>query len=74
MQRIRQALDKEGATAVATTAKDWVKMAPLWRDERPVALLDLQLVWKQENALGRWLAERAGLPFHPCDQSGSTAP
>lgn len=61
--RILAGLNEQGVTAIATTAKDWVKLAPLWRDDRPLAILDLRLVWRQENALDHWLAERAGLPF-----------
>ncbi len=74
VERILRAADEAGAEAIATTAKDWVKLADLWRDPRPLVVLDLHLVWKQENAPGQWLAERAGLPFQDANQSGFTEP
>lgn len=72
--RILAAMDEQGVDAIATTAKDWVKLEPIWEDPRPVVVLDLHLIWRHENALGRWLAERVGLPFSGTGQSGSTAP
>lgn len=74
VRRIGRSLDDAGVQAVATTGKDWVKLEGVWTDPRPVVNLDLHLDWLKKDALGLWLAERAGLSVFPDDQSGSTAP
>ena len=55
-------MDSTGATALVTTAKDWIKLSSLWKDPRPVMVLDMELVWEKENALNQFLAERIKLP------------
>ncbi len=56
--KILREMDSTGATALVTTVKDWIKLATLWRDPRPVLVLDMDLVWEKSNALNQWLVER----------------
>ena len=58
LAKIVRQMDSAGATALVTTAKDWIKLAALWQDPRPVMVLDMELFWDKENALNQWLVER----------------
>ncbi len=59
VQRILREMESSKAEGLITTGKDWVKLSAVWNDERPVMVLDLNLIWRgKENALIHWLAER----------------
>lgn len=74
VQKCRATFAREGVEAILTTAKDWIKLRTFWDDPRPLAILDLHIVWDEKNALDRWLVERADLADRFPDQSGSRAP
>lgn len=58
--RIGEEMRKAGAELLVTTAKDWVKLAPLWPVGRPARVVDLDLAWGKRNALPDWIEERVG--------------
>ena len=51
-------LDAEGGLPLVTTAKDWVKLEPLWPTDRVVLVAELELEWGQQNALPQLVEER----------------
>jgi tetraacyldisaccharide 4'-kinase len=50
--RLRRAAEEAGATPV-TTAKDWVRLPPSWRDG--IAVLEVELRWSDPAAAARLL-------------------
>lgn len=55
---IQKKMTEAGATALITTAKDWVKLSSVWNDARPVMVLEMNLEWGTKNAFNQWLVER----------------
>ena len=49
MQRIFQKAVTKGAEILITTAKDWVKVQPVYRLPLPVAAVDVRIGWKDDS-------------------------
>ncbi|MBK9473442.1 MAG: tetraacyldisaccharide 4'-kinase [bacterium] len=56
--RIDKLLDAAGADLVVTTAKDQVKLAPLWGRRPPLAVLEMRVSWTGDKALPELVRER----------------
>ncbi len=58
VNRIRRAMVQAGCESLVTTAKDWVKFAPYWPDDRPAFVIDLGIRWGHGKALPDVVGER----------------
>jgi tetraacyldisaccharide 4'-kinase len=74
VEKVVKAMDRHGADGLVTTAKDWVKLSDLWTDNRPVFVLELEVAWRNENALKQFLLERVQNIDESLGQSGFTTP
>lgn len=58
LARLDECLAAAGATVVVTTAKDRVKLEPVWGARAPLAVLEMRVVWTGEKALPELVRER----------------
>lgn len=58
LARIDRHLSACGAAAVITTAKDFVKLAPVWGGRPPLTVLEMQVRWEGLKALPELVRER----------------
>lgn len=48
-RRLLAAIRAAGAQSIVTTAKDWVKLRADWPDDLPASVIELELVWGQNE-------------------------
>lgn len=58
LARIETLLAEAGVASVVTTAKDHVKLGPVWGDRPPLRVLTLQVSWEGMTALPELVRER----------------
>ena len=66
--RLRASIDEllreVNAALVVTTAKDLVKLAPVWGTRAPLAVLEMQVLWEGDQALPDLVRERLDVVRH----------